>query len=307
MPSATRAIPFVTVDVFTDTRFAGNPLAVIMDARDLSGPEMQQIAAEFGYSETTFVLPPSNPQNTAEIRIFTPVTEVPFAGHPNVGTAHVLATAGSVYGKPVGDHIRFEEKAGLVEIAVSRDAEGKVAETTIRAPGPLTIGARVPAPVMAPCIGLTEEDIVTRQHEPLFASVGLKFILVEVASLEALGRASPRLDPLEALRANHENENCDCATFQYTWVGPDHVRARMFAPFDNVAEDPATGSASAALGAFLSTLAPAPTERRLLIEQGVEMGRPSLIGVTVTTLAGRFDRVEISGSSVTVMRGELTL
>jgi trans-2,3-dihydro-3-hydroxyanthranilate isomerase len=307
MPPAARTIPFVTVDVFTDTRFAGNPLAVIMDARDLSGPEMQTIAAEFGYSETTFVLPPRDPQNTAEVRIFTPVTEVPFAGHPNVGTAHVLATAGSVFGKPVGDEIRFEEKAGLVEIAISRGPEGKVTETAIRAPGPLTIGASIPATVMAPCIGLAVSDIATDSHEPIFASVGLKFILVEVISLEALGRANPRVEPLELLRTAHEDENSDCATFLYTWVGPDHVRARMFAPFDNVAEDPATGSASAALGAFLATLGPAPPERRILVEQGVEMGRRSLIGVTVTTTAGQFDHVTISGSSVAVMRGEISL
>lgn len=302
-----KSVPFVTVDVFTDTRFAGNPLAVITDARGLTNEAMQRIAAEFGYSETTFVLPPRAPHNTAEVRIFTPVTEVPFAGHPNVGTAHVLATAGSLFDKPVGDHIRFEEKAGLVEIAVNRGADGKVTETTIRAPGPLTTGARIPAAVMAPCIGLSAEDIVTVRHEPVFASVGLKFILVEVAHLDALGRATARLEPLTDLRAAHAQEDCDCATFLYTWVGPDHVRARMFAPFDNVAEDPATGSASAALGAFLTTLAPAPPKRRLLVEQGVEMGRRSLISVTVTTQSGQFDRVAISGSSVVVMQGDLCL
>lgn len=104
-----KTVPFVTVDVFTESRFAGNPLAVITDARGLADIEMQQIAAEFGYSETTFVLPASDPANTAEVRIFTPVTEVPFAGHPNVGTAYVLATAGTVFGRPVGEHLRFEE------------------------------------------------------------------------------------------------------------------------------------------------------------------------------------------------------
>jgi trans-2,3-dihydro-3-hydroxyanthranilate isomerase len=302
-----KSVPFVTVDVFTDTRFAGNPLAVITDAQNLTDLEMQQIAAEFGYSETTFVLPPKDPANTAEVRIFTPVTEVPFAGHPNVGTSHVLATIGSLLGRPVGDAIRFEEKAGLVEISVQRDTRDAVTGTTIRAPGPLTIGAQVPAAVMAPCIGLAPEGIATRRHEPVFASVGLKFILIEVADLDALGRASSRMEPLEALRARHAGEECDCATFLYTWVGPDHVRARMFAPLDNVQEDPATGSASAALGAFLTTLDPPPDERRLLVEQGVEMGRRSLIRLHVTARNGQFDRVEITGSSVLVSRGQLLL
>jgi trans-2,3-dihydro-3-hydroxyanthranilate isomerase len=307
MPAVAHTVPFVTVDVFTDIRFSGNPLAVITDARGLSDAEMQRIAAEFGYSETTFVLPPQDPQNTAEVRIFTPVTEVPFAGHPNVGTSHVLATMGSIFGSLVGDSIRFEEKAGLVEIDVHRDAQGTVSGTTIRAPGPLTIGAKIPAKVIAPCLNLDEKDIETGHHDPVFASVGLKFILVEVKDLDALGRASSRIEPLTALRAAHAGEDSDCATFLYTWVGPDHVRARMFAPFDNVAEDPATGSASGALGAFLTTLGSTPAERYILIEQGVEMGRRSLIHLNVRSQGGRFDHVTITGASVEVMRGTIRI
>ena len=307
MPTVAHTIPFVTVDVFTDTRFAGNPLAVITDARDLNQADMQRIAAEFGYSETTFILPPQNPENTAEVRIFTPVTEVPFAGHPNVGTSHVLATSGTIFGRPVGDTIRFEEKAGLVEISVRRDAKGAVTGTTIRAPGPLTVGAKIPANIIAPCLSLNEKDIETRRHAPVFASVGLKFILVEVKDLDALGRANSRIEPLTALRDAHAGEDCDCATFLYTWVGPDHVRARMFAPFDNVAEDPATGSASGALGAFLTTLGSTPAERYILIEQGVEMGRRSLIHLNVRSQGGRFDHVTITGASVEVMRGTIRI
>lgn len=307
MPSAIRTVPFVTVNVFTETRFAGNPLAVITDARGLTDTQMQQIAAEFGYSETTFVLPPSDPANTARVRIFTPVTEIPFAGHPNVGTAHVLATTGSVFGKPVGNEIRFEEKAGLVDITVARAAGGQVTGTTIRAPGPLTIGARIPVSDMAACINLSPSDLQTARHDPVFASVGLKFILIEVTDLEALGRAAPRIEPLAALRLAHAQEQCDCAAFLYTYVAPDHVRARMFAPFDNVTEDPATGSASAALGAFLTTLGPAAVERQMLVEQGVEMGRPSLIRLTVKARAGHFDHVTIHGASVEVLRGTISL
>ncbi|MFN3508301.1 MAG: PhzF family phenazine biosynthesis protein [Allorhizobium sp.] len=307
MSSPARSVPFVTVDVFTEARFTGNPLAVITDARDLSDTDMQAIAAEFGYSETTFVLPPRDPANTAEVRIFTPVTEVPFAGHPNVGTSYVLATMGSIFGQPVGDQIRFEEKAGLVDVSVHRDPDGQIKTTTVRAPGPLVIGSRIPASVMAPCLNLTADEVETSRHEPVFASVGLKFILVEVTSLDALSRASSRLEPLGALRAAHADENCDCAAFLYTRVGPDHVRARMFAPFDNVAEDPATGSASAALGAFLTTLGQQPPSRNLLVEQGVEMGRRSLIHLDVTATDGRFGHVDISGRSVLVMQGKFHL
>ncbi|KQW29285.1 PhzF family phenazine biosynthesis protein [Rhizobium sp. Root274] len=302
-----RSLAFVTVDVFTDIRFAGNPLAVITDGRGLEDAQMQAIAAEFGYSETSFILPPRDPANTAEVRIFTPVTEVPFAGHPNVGTAHVVATLGKLFGREVGDHLRFEEKAGLVDISVRRAPDGSVAGTTIRAPRPLTIGATITSEAIAATLGLRPDEIETARHAPVFASVGLKFILVEVTGLEALARAASRLEPLAAVRAAHLAENCDCATFLYTWVGADHVRARMFAPFDNVVEDPATGSASAALGAFLTTLSAPADHRRLRIEQGVEMGRRSLIDLDIISVNGLFDHVTITGASVEVMRGTLTV
>jgi trans-2,3-dihydro-3-hydroxyanthranilate isomerase len=303
-----RSLPFITVDVFTDSRFAGNPLAVITDGRDLTDTEMQAIAAEFGYSETSFILPPRDPANTAEIRIFTPVTEVPFAGHPNVGTAHVVATLGSLFGRDVTDRLRFEEKAGLVEISVRRQADGSVTGTTIRAPGPLEIGAMLAPEDVCSCLGIAADQIATARHAPVFASVGLKFILIEVIDLKALAAAAPNRDAFLALRAGHPAEFCDCAMFLYTPVGADHLRARMFAPLDNVLEDPATGSASAALGAYLTTLSPpAADHRKLRIEQGVEMGRRSVIDLDITCIDGSFDHVTITGASVEVMRGTITL
>ena len=114
-------LSYVTVDVFTSTRFEGNPLAVIPDARGLSDAAMQKIATEFRYSEVTFVLPPEDPQNSARVRIFTPTMEIPFAGHPNVGTAYVLGQQAEIFGKPVGDTLRFEEKAGIVEVSLKRE------------------------------------------------------------------------------------------------------------------------------------------------------------------------------------------
>lgn len=301
-----RDVPFVTVDVFTDRRFAGNPLAVILDARELSDGEMQQIAREFGYSETTFVLPPRDPANTANVRIFTPTTEVPFAGHPNVGTAFALGNLGSLFGSPIGTQLRFEEKAGLAEIELAR-VGARVTGATIQAPGPLTVGSSVPPAELAPCISLEAADLETQHHAPVFASVGLKFILVEVKDLAVLARAAPRLEPLAVLHEAYAHEETDCAIFLYAWVGSDHVRARMFAPLDNVPEDPATGSASAALGAYLASLNAETRDRHLLVEQGVEMGRRSLIHVDVETKAGRFERVRITGACVEVMRGTISL
>src|SRR5271163_559619 len=132
---------FVTVDVFTGTQFAGNPLGVVLNAEGLSGGQMQAIAAEFNLAETTFVLPPKDPANTAEVRIFTPRYEMPFAGHPNVGTAFALARAGTSYGRAVGgDRVIFEEKAGLVPIALLKEA-GKLTGARVTSPQLLTLGA----------------------------------------------------------------------------------------------------------------------------------------------------------------------
>lgn len=296
---------FVTVDVFTNERFAGNPLAVILDASGMSDERMQAVAAEFGYSESTFVLPPRDPAHTAEVRIFTPVTEVPFAGHPNVGTAFVLANMPEVFGKAPGDRLVFEEKAGLVEVEVQRRG-GRAVSAAIVAPQPLSIGSTVDTALLARCASLNSADIETARHAPVFVSVGLKFIVAEVSSLEALGRAKPDIAALEEAVQRYAHENCDCALFLYTRQGGNHLRARMFAPFDNVPEDPATGSASAALGAYLATLAGEDElETDFRIEQGVEMKRRSEIGIRVSKTGGVVKRVVISGESVEVLRGTL--
>ncbi|MCM2473389.1 PhzF family phenazine biosynthesis protein [Rhizobium sp. CG5] len=305
MTAPTTTYAFVTVDVFTTERFAGNPLAVILDASGMSDECMQAIAAEFGYSESTFVLPPRDPAHTAEVRIFTPVTEVPFAGHPNVGTAFVLANMPEVFGKAPGDRLVFEEKAGLVEVEVQRK-DGRAVSASIVAPKPLSIGSTVDTALLARCASLTGADIETARHAPVFVSVGLKFIVAEVASLEALGRAKPELGALAEAVERYAHENCDCALFLYTRQGGNHLRARMFAPFDNVPEDPATGSASAALGAYLATLAGEPDlEMDFRIEQGVEMKRRSEIGIRVSKKDGVATRVAISGASVEILRGTL--
>ncbi|WP_429930843.1 PhzF family phenazine biosynthesis protein [Agrobacterium vitis] len=301
------SIPFITLDVFTVERFRGNPLAVILDGRGLSDATMQAIAAEFGYSETTFVLPPTDTANTAQVRIFTPVMEIPFAGHPNVGTAIALAGQPTLFDRPLGDDLRFEEKAGLVTVQLSRDDNGLV-NASIRAPQPLFVSGPVATADLASAMCLAESDIQTANHAPAFISVGLKFIAAELTDLVALGRSKPDLAALGRLVEIHADQETDGATFLYCRMSENHIRARMFSPFDNVAEDPATGSASAALAAYLAQQAPeADLDQTLVIEQGVEMGRRSLITITVQKAGGNVIRTEISGHAVTVMQGTLSI
>ncbi|MBB3915491.1 PhzF family phenazine biosynthesis protein [Rhizobium fabae] len=302
-------ISYVTVDVFTSTRFEGNPLAVISDARGLTDAAMQKIATEFNYSEVTFVLPPDDPENSARVRIFTPTMEIPFAGHPNVGTAYVLGQRAEIFGKPVGDGLRFEEKAGIVEISLKRSG-GRVTAAAIRAPQPLTIGDAIAEETIARCVTLDPGVIVTTTHAPVFASVGLNFAIAELNGLEALAAARPNLAGFHAAAGRQATSGHDFSLFLYVRASEDpwHIRARMFAPLDNVPEDPATGSASAALAAYLVSLAPdADMNIRITIEQGVEMGRRSVIALDVAKSAGIVTDVVISGSCVPVMRGEILL
>lgn len=302
-------LSYVTVDVFTSTRFEGNPLAVIADARGLSDAAMQRIATEFNYSEVTFVLPPENPENSARVRIFTPTMEIPFAGHPNVGTAYVLGQQAEIFGKPVGEKLRFEEKAGIVEVSLKRNG-ARVAATAIRAPQPLTVGDTIAEETIARCISLEPGAIVTTTHAPVFASVGLNFAVAEVSGLEALAAARPNLAGFQAAAGRQTTSGHDFSLFVYarTSENPWQIRARMFAPLDNVPEDPATGSASAALGAYLVSLAPdADMNVRITVEQGVEMGRRSIIALDVVKSNGIVTDVIISGSCVAVMRGEIIL
>jgi trans-2,3-dihydro-3-hydroxyanthranilate isomerase len=297
-----RQIAYETVDVFARQRFGGNPLAVIADARGLSADEMQRIATEFNYSESTFVLPPQDPGNTAQVRIFTPTSELPFAGHPNVGTAFVLGRLGSVIGKAVGDVMRFEEGAGLVTISLQR-RDGAVEGARFRAPQPFKVEGEVGPATVAACASLETREVVTTRHQPVTASVGLPFTFAELSSLDALGRAAPNVAAFHDAARRHPNERLRFSLHLYVRTGENSVRARMFAPLSNVFEDPATGSAAAALGGLFSSLTKGTSE--LTIEQGVEMGRPSFISVTAE--ADGQGQIFVSGACVPVMRGVLTL
>lgn len=287
---------YQTVDVFTQTRFGGNPLAVVLGADGLTSEQMQVIAREFNYSETSFVLRPSDPRHTAEVRIFTPTVEVPFAGHPNVGTAFVLASAG-VAG--VRDEFIFEEKAGLVPARIIREGD-RVKHVQLAAPQPLRIGQAFDAGAVAECLSLTTADVLCDRHPPRMASVGLPFVVVEVANRQALARAKANKAGFTKVLPG------DGADAIYLYCrelderdGAVDFTARMFAPFDNLPEDPATGSATAATCALLASLE-GEASRRFEVAQGIDMGRPSLIAIEVTPEA-----VLIEGVCIPVMSGQL--
>ncbi len=282
---------FVTVDVFTDRRFGGNPLAVFPRAQGISDADMRALGAEFNLSEITFVLPPENPAHTARVRIFGPKHELPFAGHPNVGTALVIAERRGL------SEILFEEKAGLVRIKV----EG--ARATLAAPQPLELGAEVPVSTVAACLGLRPRDIVTGVHFPVVASVGLGFALAELTP-DALGRCAPDTVAFRDALERFPTREGGFSLLVYTRIG-DTVRARMFAPLAGIVEDPATGSASAALAAMLLSLTPRD-RHALTVHQGAEMGRPSLLHAGAERTADGIIGC-VGGGAVPVMRGILTL
>jgi trans-2,3-dihydro-3-hydroxyanthranilate isomerase len=295
-----RAFRFVTVDVFTERRFGGNPLAVFPDARGLSGAEMQALAAEFNLSETTFVLPPDSPHNNARVRIFNRTEEMPFAGHPNVGTAFVLGREDEEAPRAY----RFEEPAGLVEVTLERDAGGRVTGADVAAPQPLSLGGPVAAATIAACAGLPEAAVLQGTHPPIEASVGNPFVIAEVAP-EALSQAAPDLAAFQRARAAHPGMGGRFALYLHARGEGAMLRARMFAPLSGTWEDAATGSAASTLAALLLS-AGGGAEGRWRVGQGVEMGRPSVLEISARRLADGI-RATVGGRCVPVLRGEAVL
>ena len=296
---------YVTGDVFTDRPFGGNPLAVVLDAQGLSTEEMQAIAREFNYSETTFVLPPRDGAHDAEVRIFTVNSEIPFAGHPNVGTAFVLATRA----KTPPTRLLFEEKAGLVPVEIVSEA-GKVVSAELTAPQPLKRMTEVPVEEAAACLSLSVSDIRTDRHPPHIISVGLSFLAVELASREALRRAKPNADAFGRI---FPLDGSDAVYFYARDVPPGErsidVQARMFHPgASGLSEDPATGSATAAAAALFAELdAARDGELKLTIGQGFDMGRPSLLLTRARKQGGKVVSAHVGGACAPMMEGTFRL
>ncbi len=299
-------VEFTTVDVFTDRRFGGNPLAVISDARRLTTGQMQSIAAEFNLAETTFVLPPQDPAHTAQVRIFTPKAELPFAGHPNVGTAFVLARAGVCHGRKIsGDRLVFEEKAGLVPLELTRE-NGEVVAARLAAPQKLALGDEISPAIIAEICGLDAGEIETRTHQPVIASCGNNFVFAEVPSRAALARAAVRIDAM----ARHIPMARAIGVHLYAHV-QEHgveIQSRMFAPLFGVPEDPATGSSNVVLIGLLAHFRP-ETDLSLskTMGQGFDMGRPSILEGAAEKKAGRVTDTYIGGRCVPMLKGTIDL
>ena len=293
---------YVVADVFTDTPFQGNPVAVVLDAEDLSTEQMQRIAVEFGYSETTFVLPPDDAAHTARVRIFTPSREIPFAGHPNVGTAYVLATYAAMNDTPLPETLLFEEIAGLVPVRLLKD-NGTVTGAELVTPEALSCRSEVSPEQVAACLSLAAEDIRTEVHNPLVASVGLPFLVVELASRDALRRCVPNLQGFRAVLP------LDGAVSVYAYTQDKDagevgdLQARMLTP--RMTEDPATGSATAAVTALLALLQD-QTTLSLQVSQGVDMGRASVLYSGYDASSGK-PVVRVGGNCVITMEGAFTL
>lgn len=297
MVAAVTPLRYYTADVFTDRPFCGNPLAVFPEARALSDAHMQNIARELNLAETAFVFAPSEARHTNRLRIFTPKAELPFAGHPTVGTAFVLAATGRIALTGDQTDIVFEENVGPVPVRI-RSSNGApsfmqltVAQLPEAGPPPPETAA------LAAALSLPTDAILAGEHAPQAYSCGLPYLFVPLRDRAALSRARLQRDRWEALLARYWAPHLYLITFD-TGSPYVQVRARMYAPAIATDEDPATGSAAAALAGYLGARATRKGTLSWRIEQGVEMGRPSLMEVEADKINGNITAVRVGGAAV---------
>jgi trans-2,3-dihydro-3-hydroxyanthranilate isomerase len=297
---------FHTLDVFTQTKLAGNPLAVVHDADDLDTAAMQAIAREFNLAETVFLLTPKDPVNSAKVRIFTPGRELPFAGHPTVGTAVLLATLRAPEMlRGSGIVVALEENIGLVSVEV-RQKKDQAARGVFLLP-------RLPERMLTPrdtgllgtALGVDPKSIGFGAFKPADYSAGVLFTMIPLKTLEALSAARPQLGvTFDIAFAGPELT----AAYLFAPDGPNRWRARMFAPSMGIPEDPATGGAAAAFaGVIMACEQPKDGEHQHIITQGVEMGRPSEIVLTLEVRNGALESASIGGAAVIISEGMLSI
>jgi len=297
---ARRPVAFHTLDVFTDTAFGGNPLAVVLDAGALTGEQMQRIAGEFNLSETAFVSPPER-GGTHRVRIFTPQDEMPFAGHPTIGTALLL----SELDPAAGARLVFEEGVGPVPVEVRR--EGGAAFAELQAAQKVEVRpAPVEADELAALLSLAPADIAADAPGLTAASCGVPFLFVPLASAGALGRARVDVARWKAALSGTWSPHLFLYVFMDGRQG-SLIRARMFAPSLGIPEDPATGGAVTALAAHFAELEPNRPARQWMVMQGVEMGRPSALRARIERRADGSTAVFVGGTAVRMSQGELWL
>ena len=302
-------VEFHTADVFTDTLHGGNPLAVIPDARNLSDEQMLAITREFNYSESVFVLPPDDPSHTRRVRIFTPARELPFAGHPTVGTAYVLAAIGNIPLTGDETHIVFEEGVGPVPVTI-RSVGGKPVFMQLTAARLPEIGDP-PPPVerLSEILSLEPGDLLADDSiEPEAVSCGVPFLFIPVKTPKVLSWIRVDNQRWEAILKSYWAPEMFVFSTE-DWPGifeGGRIRARMFAPGLGLGEDPATGGACAALAGFLAFRSEQRSGTlRWTVDQGVEMGRPSRLDLEVDLSRGQVQAIRVGGASVLASSGVL--
>lgn len=297
---------YFTVDVFTDEVFGGNPLAVFPHADGLTDRQMQTVARELNLSETTFVFPPDDPAHTRKVRIFTPGAELPFAGHPTLGTAHVLVSNGEI--PATGDvvEIVFEEGVGPVPVSVSKQAADRTFAQLSVSKLP-EFGPPPPSrPDLASVLSISPDDIPADEQVEA-VSCGMPFLFVPVRSLDAMARLRADGGRWTEVLGEYWATEVFAWTRETAREGSD-IHARMFGPMIGIAEDPATGGAAAAFGGYLGVQeGPATGTVRWRIEQGLEMGRPSFLDVETDKQDGDITAVRVGGMTVPVGRGEMDI
>lgn len=298
---------YLTCDVFTDRRFGGNQLAVFPDARGIDPALMPVIAREFNFSETTFVLPPDDPAHTRRVRIFTPGGELPFAGHPTVGTAHVLAAIGEIPLSGAETRIVFEEGVGPVPVVI-RAESGRPTFAQLSVAQLPQVGPPPPDPAtLAAMLSLAPGDLAGATMPSESVSCGTPFLFVPLRDRDAVARARVRTDLWERALAGYWTDMVMVFAMGGERPGSD-IRARMFAPGISVPEDPATGSAVVGLGGYLASRdARRDGTLRWRVEQGFEMGRPSILDLEVDKRAGAITAVRVGGGTVMVCEGSMEL
>lgn len=293
-------LTYYVLDVFTDHPFGGNPLAVFFGAQTITTDQMQQIAKEMNLSESVFVLDPDSDKAKCKLRIFTPAMELPFAGHPTIGTACLLASIEKVDKQ----HYIFEQHIGPIPVSIVKKGEGKYyAELTV---AKLPEWSAEPPPVdhIADALSINAEDIHFGFYKPEIISCGVPYLIVPVKSLEILAACKIHMAAWERYI-----KHSFAADIYVVMPEPEQrknvARARMFGPAFGITEDPATGSAAAPLAAYLSQTNAVDGIQHFLVEQGFEMGRPSFIDLSITRKEGQIVDLKVGGLSVLVAKGDL--
>ncbi len=296
---------FYTADVFTDRIFGGNPLAVFPQGEGLGTAQMHQIAREFNLSETVFVFPAERPGHTRRLRIFTPGAELPFAGHPTIGAAHILASIGEIVLQEAVTRVVFEEGIGPVPVSIHAE-DGRPVFATLTAAQLPEFGSAPPSvDMIAATLSLEVSDLLMGENGPQAVSCGLPFLFVPVRDRRAIGRARLNRDAWQRFIAPYWAPHLYVFTYDPALRGSD-LRARMFAPALEIEEDPATGAAATALGGYLGVRdSRSDGTLHWKVEQGFEMGRPSILHVEAEKAKGQIVLIRVGGAAVLVSEGTM--